>query len=261
MEENILSTKESIIEVIVFSVVILIFMSVLIVIFFRFARKKIIEKEQEKAALEINHQKRIIQATIQTQEEERQRIAKDLHDDISAKLNVVSLNTNVLLEDDMEGYAKEQTLKHILKVTNNVLKSSREIAHNLMPAILEKFGLTEALVELCDEFSNEHISVKHHISYEEGLSKDHELHVFRITQELLNNSVRHGEATEMSLEVGYPNEKLQLTYKDNGKGFDVSTALKKKGLGLSNLKSRADILCLNLSMESTIGKGAEFIIS
>ena len=260
MVEELFAEENKIILIVISAVLLLLFMAIALYVFFIFARKKIIEKEQEKAALEINHQKRIIQATILTQEEERKRIAKDLHDDISAKLNVVSLNTNVLLEGDMEGYAKEQTLKHILKVTNNVLKSSREIAHNLMPAILEKFGLAEALVELCDEFSNEHISVKHHISSEEGLSKEHELHVFRITQELLNNSVRHGEATAMHLEVGYPNEKLQLTYKDNGKGFDVEQALKKKGLGLSNLKSRADILGLNLSMQSTIGKGAEFII-
>ncbi|NQY05171.1 MAG: sensor histidine kinase, partial [Flavobacteriaceae bacterium] len=89
MEEKLILESNDLVTIVIAIVVLLLLMALALVIFFRFARKKIIEKEQEKAALEINHQKRIVQATIQTQEEERKRIAKDLHDDISAKLNVV----------------------------------------------------------------------------------------------------------------------------------------------------------------------------
>ena len=167
--------------VIIISVIVVIGLSLILLVFFNYARNKIIQKEQEKARLIIEHQKNILQATIETQEEERKRIAKDLHDDISAKLNVVSLNTNVLLEGGLEEYGIKQTLKHILNVTNKVLKSSRDIAHNLLPPVLEKFGLQEAVEELAEEFCATNFEVSYTISYKTALSKTNELHVFRIT--------------------------------------------------------------------------------
>ena len=99
----------------------------------------------EKAHLEIAYQKELLQATILTQEEERKRIAQDLHDAISSKLNVVSLNANFLIEKDITLEDTHRIGEGIQKVTKSVLESSRRIAHDLLPPTLEKFGLKAAL--------------------------------------------------------------------------------------------------------------------
>lgn len=261
MVEELFAEENEIILIVLAAILLLVFMAIALMVFFNFARKKIIQKEQEKSRLIIEHQKNILQATIETQEEERQRIAKDLHDDISAKLNVVSLNTNVLLEGGLEEYGVKQTLKHILNVTNKVLKSSRDIAHNLLPPVLEKFGLREAIEELAEEFSTTHFNVTYNIVYEEAFSTANELHVFRIIQELLNNSVKHGKATEAKINLETSKSTKLLEYSDNGKGFNVTEALQKKGLGLNNIQSRVEILQGNLTMESPKSGGVLFQVT
>ena len=258
MVEELFAEENEIILIVLCAILLLVLMAITLMIFFNFARNKIIQKEQEKARLIIEHQKNILQATIETQEEERKRIAKDLHDDISAKLNVVSLNTNVLLEGGLEEYGIKQTLKHILNVTNKVLKSSRDIAHNLLPPVLEKFGLQEAVEELAEEFCATNFEVSYTISYKTALSKTNELHVFRIIQELLNNSVKHGKATQAHIELKIDDKKKELIYTDNGKGFNVAEALQKKGLGLNNIQSRVEILQGSLVMESPKSGGVLF---
>ena len=251
---------EKIFVVILISVIVVIGLSVLLMLFFNYARKKIIQKEQEKSKLIIEHQKNILKATIETQEQERKRIAQDLHDDISAKLNVVSLNTNVLLDGGLAPYGVQQTLKHILKVTHTVLQSSREIAHNLLPPVLDKFGLKEGLEELAEEFTTSGFRVSYELEYTKPLAKEAELHVFRIAQELLNNSLKHGQASEATLHLNITNNKQNFEYTDNGIGFNVEKALQKKGLGLSNLYSRVDILKGSMTIEKKAPKGMRFNI-
>jgi len=97
METNQFETNE-VLDILFISIVSVILMCFILFVFFRFAREKIVEKELEKAAIKLDSQKKILQATIETQERERKRIAQDLHDAISAKLNVVSLHVNMLLE-------------------------------------------------------------------------------------------------------------------------------------------------------------------
>ncbi|MHA7057023.1 sensor histidine kinase [Aquimarina sp. M1] len=262
MEKELLQEDSQIIVVILIAIMVLLLMAVSLVLFFFFSRKKIIAAELEKANLEISYQKDLLHSTIETQEEERKRIAQDLHDAISAKLNVVSLSTNVLIDGTLNKEEQEQTLQHILSVTTKTLESSRRLAHNLLPPILENFGLQAAIEELCDEFiSSKKVTVDYKIIYNNLLSKRNELHIFRIIQELLNNSVRHGQATHVILNIKEDNEQLHLTYSDDGKGFDIASVSKNKGIGLRNIESRVDILDGKLSYHSEIGNGAMFTIS
>ena len=182
--------EDEILTILIISIVAVILMCLFLYLFFHFARKKIIEKELEKSALKLANQKKILEATIETQERERKRIAQDLHDAISAKLNVVSLHTNMLLDGGLKDEEEEQALASILSVTTKVLKSSRDIAHNLLPPILDKFGLIAALDELTEEFSTtKKVVIEKSIKYAKSLSKNEELHVFRIVQELFNNAM------------------------------------------------------------------------
>jgi len=262
MEKELLQEDSQIIVIILIAILVLLLMAVALVLFFFFSRKKIIATELEKATLEITYQKDLLHSTIETQEEERKRIAQDLHDAISAKLNVVSLSTNVLIDGKLEKEEQEQTLQHILSVTTKTLESSRRLAHNLLPPILENFGLQAAIEELCDEFiSSKKVTVDYDIIYNDLLSKSNELHIFRIIQELLNNSVRHGKAENVQLKINDNNEQLTIEYSDNGTGFDIESVNKKKGIGLRNIESRVDILDGKLSYHSEIGNGATFNIS
>lgn len=237
-------------------------MAIALIVFFRFARKKIIEKELEKAAIKIDGQKKVLQATIETQERERKRIAQDLHDAISAKLNVVSLHVNMLLDGSLTANEQQDALGNVLGVTTKVLESSRQIAHDLLPPILDKFGLVAALEELLAEFgATKKVVTQHDIDYLTTLTKAEELHLFRIVQELLNNSIRHGKATIMRLELKDTDSTMQLRYKDNGKGFLVKQALNESGLGLKNIKSRIAILHGELHIKSELNQGATFTIT
>ena len=259
--DKIFNDENKIIPIILLAILLLLLMSVTLVLFFRFARKKIIEKELEKTTLKLENQKKIFQATIETQERERKRIAQDLHDAISAKLNVVSLHVNMLLDTSLDTEEEKDALGKVLSITTNVLDSSRQIAHNLLPPILNKFGLVAALEELLNEFeSTKAVQISRDINYDNRLSKNEELHLFRIIQELLNNSIKHGNATKLVLKITETKTELQIQYSDNGIGFNVKNALNKNGLGLKNIKSRVAILNGNLVVESRKGKGATFNI-
>jgi len=262
MKEELLVSHNQIKNALIYGVLFFIVVTGGLMLFFRFARQKIIEKELEKSAIKLDSQKKVLQATIETQERERKRIAQDLHDAISAKLNVVSLHVNMLLDGSLTTSEQQESLSNVLGVTTTVLESSRQIAHDLLPPILEKFGLVEALKELLAEFgATKKVVTQHDINYLTSLTKAEELHVFRIVQELLNNSVRHGKASLMRLELHDEEGEMKLLYKDNGKGFLVKQGLNEGGLGLKNIKSRIAILNGVLHIKSSLNEGAMFTIN
>jgi len=254
--------SNDIVIILLTTVFLLLLMTFSMLFFFRFARKKIIEKEYEKTKLKLGNIEKIIHATIETQEVERNRIAKDLHDAISAKLNVVSLHLNMLLDDSLNVIEQKGSLNKILGITKNVLMSSRTIAHNLLPPILSKFGLNAAITELLNEFeSTKTIRIDKFVNYNKGLSKMNELHLFRIIQELMNNSIKHGNAKNISVNLTDNANELSLIFIDDGSGFNVEEALLKKGLGLNNIKSRVTILKGELIIKSSLKIGAKFTIT
>nr|WP_321227240.1 sensor histidine kinase [uncultured Psychroserpens sp.] len=262
MENQFSTSQEQIIGALVYGIIFVVLVTLGLILFFYYSRKKIIEKEVEKVNIKLDHQKKILQTTIKVQEKERNRIAQDLHDAISSKLNVVSLTTNVLLGDESINKEQKEALNHILDITTRTLESARKIAHELMPPILDKFGLKVALEELFDEFtSNTSIKINHHIEPLEHLDKNNELHVFRIAQELINNALRHGKANLLQMELKKNQEGFELIFKDNGVGFDINEYKKKSGIGLQNIKSRVAILNGQLFVESSKNKGSIFTIN
>lgn len=262
MEKELSVSQEQIIGALVYGIIFLLLVTLGLVLFFYYSRKKIIEKEVEKVNIKLDHQKKILQTTINVQEEERNRIAQDLHDAISSKLNVVSLTTNVLLDDNSIDDEHKEALQHILDITTKTLESSRKIAHELMPPILDKFGLKVALEELFDEFtSNTSIKIKYSIEPLNDLGKSNELHVFRIAQELINNALRHGKADLLEMKLKKEEHGFELVFKDNGVGFEVNEQKKKSGIGLQNIKSRVAILNGQLFVESSKKTGSIFTIN
>lgn len=256
-----IQTQASVVAALVYGIIFLVLLTSGLLLFFHYSRRKIVQKEIEKVNLKLEYQRQILRATINTQEEERKRIAQDLHDDISSKLNVVSLTANMLLENDDLSLEQKTSVKHILGVTTNTIESSRKIAHDLLPPILDKFGLKVALEELFDDFiKGSNLQILHDIETIPDLSQTKELHLFRIVQELLNNALKHGQATQMSIDLLHKPLGFELSCKDNGTGFSVDALHKKSGIGLQNIKSRAAILESNLQIDSTPNKGSKFTL-
>ena len=230
-----------------------------LVLFFYFSRKKIVQVEVEKKNQEIKYQKEILQSVIQTQEEERMRIAQDLHDDISSKLNVVSLNTHLLKTPNLSEAEFAEITDNIVSLTKKALENSRRIAHDLLPPVFEKFGLHAAVEELVLEFSstkNVKINYENQLDFSD-LEVNKQLHIFRILQELLNNSMRHGKATSISITFVSKNQQNSCVYRDNGVGFNTNLGNQKRGIGMQNIESRVSFLNGKLNVQSEINKGVQ----
>ncbi len=262
MEKELLQEESQVAMIVLIAILVVLLMGIALVLFFFLSRKKIIQTALEKTNLELSYQKELLHATIQTQEKERKRIAQDLHDAISAKLTVISLTTNVLIDRTPPDFEDaNDMLCHILEVTTQTLDSSRTLAHNLLPPILENFGLVAAVEEVCDAFINsQQVAITYKTVYNGYLSKEEELHLFRIIQELLNNSVRHGKATYIALDIMEDQEQLYVAYVDNGKGFDTTNTAVKKGIGLKNIETRVAILQGTFSFYSQLSEGFQCTI-
>jgi len=251
---------EQFIEAVVYTFMAFVLMALSLLLFFYFSRKKILQKELEKKDLELKHQLKLLEATLLTQEQERQRIARDLHDDISSKLNIISLNAHLLTSKNLPEKDFDEISSNIIAVTGQVLENSRRIAHDLLPPILDNFGLHAALEELCH--SNCHGDImkvtynnsKEQVAFERIDSKGH-LHVFRIIQELINNSIKHGRASQIRIEVKNVNNICHIHYSDNGIGFNIKEAEARNGIGMKNIRSRTAFLNGKFEIKSNKNEG------
>lgn len=223
------------------------------VVFFLFSRKRITEADLEVRDTLIQAQKDVISATLVAQEKERKRIARDLHDEISAKLNVIAMNTSMLKEESLTIQERETLIDRIENATGNTLKNAREIAHNLLPPVLEKFGLCAAITEVVKSLNGNIVQIDFSCDWkEELLSSDYKLHVYRIVQELFNNSLKYAQATTISVQLTENEDVLMLRYCDNGIGFQENAQI---GLGTSNISSRVDILNGKENLQTSRGNG------
>jgi signal transduction histidine kinase len=242
----------------------IVFISLLLIglmLFFHYSRKKIVQEQLATIELQLSYQKNVLQATIATQEDERNRIAQDLHDEISSKLNIVSLSTNLLLEDGTLTISQKDAVEHILNITAKTLENARKLAHDLLPPVLGKFGLKVALEEFFDDFIRTNkLQILYKVVDVSFFSKTESLHLFRITQELFSNAINHGKATQIQIDVTANESVFSLIFKDNGVGFIPEVLSEKTGIGLQNIASRVSILHADLSIESVLGKGSTFTI-
>ncbi len=203
-----------------------------------------------------------IRAAIQAQEEERKRISRDLHDDIGTKLSALKLFISSL---ELKAHAIHQ--EEIVSLAQNsgqfiqeVVKDLRNLLINLSPTVLEDFGYTNAVEGLANKI-NETKLIHFELNvfgFKKRLQKDYELALYRITQELINNILKHADAKNISLQTGLRDDKIVLIIEDDGKGFDVN--LHKDGYGLKNLETRTKLLNGKMVIESIPGKGTITLI-
>lgn len=248
---------EEINKIVLYNSIFFLFLAIVLILFFYYSRKKILQKNDENRNLDLQHQRDLVNAILTTQEEERVRIAQDLHDDISSKLNVISLNSYLLQDKNLSEIEVQEISNKIINFTQNAIESSRRIAHDLYPPVLQNFGLQAGIEELCTEISaTKAVKIRHSSNVDfNKIPIKHHLHLFRIVQELISNSIRHGKAKNILIKCFIKDEKVNFSYIDDGIGFDLLNLQHAKGLGMKNIESRVNFLKGNLQISSEINKG------
>jgi signal transduction histidine kinase len=204
-------------------------------------------------------QREKIFAEITIRENERKRIAADLHDSLGPLLSAVKLNiSNVDIEHPGDKALLEKTAGHL----DEIIGSMRRISHDLLPNTLERRGLLEAIREFIGQVNGRQIlNIQLYIVKEIQVPKEKEIHIFRMIQEIVHNTLKHAQAG--NLQIGFSEEggHLLCLTKDDGKGFDKEKVLAaSQGLGLRSLESRCEILNGILSLDSVPGGGTNYFI-
>lgn len=224
-----------------------------------------IKHQQQLKKLETTRQLEVarLQATIDGEENERRRLASELHDGIGGELGSLKLRLDTALKNNRvedSNHDFEEILAHL----DNTYKELRQTAHNLMPEILINEGFLKAVEVFCANVSG---SSDIDINFDTvgaipQFSKSDELFLYRILQELLHNVVKHAGASEVFVQMAYTNNLFGMTIEDNGKGFDVALAKEKniKALGLFSIQRRIRSLGGNIDIVSEKGRGTSINI-
>lgn len=214
------------------------------------------QKQKADAAAErIREQEIRMSAVFEAQEEERRRIAKELHDGVGQTITAIRLNYQSLATKAAEKELKSDFVK-IEEMLDNAGREVRSISHQMIPRELEQFGLTAA-VEGMLNLNLEKTSVQYqfeHSGFSERINPQTELVLFRILQELISNVIKHSKAGNLNVQLIKIKSHVALTVTDNGIGFDLEQK-EKNGIGLLNIASRIDGLKGHLRYETAPGAG------
>lgn len=212
------------------------------------SRKRLIETEKEKSRIAIEEKQNMLKASIDGGEKERKKIAEELHDHINAQLTVVrmSLTRN---KDEISAGAIEQI--------DGTIQELRGLSRELMPPVLERFGLLDALDDLFDKVEG---TGSLHVDFDapdewENNQLDRDLALYRITQEFVQNTMKYGRASEIKVLVKRGDGNIHLVLKDDGVGFNQNEI--KEGVGTRNIRSRVEYLRGESELYSKPGEGVE----
>ena len=206
--------------------------------------------------------KKLADQLIRTQEAERQRVSRELHDEAGQALNVLKISLGLIRDELPEEFtALRKQLDDAGDLTTQTLDRLRFISYDLRPPELDTLGLDAALEDFCEEFAHRtRLTIDCSIDPLPTLPDAIRISFYRFLQEALTNAVKHGKANKMKVKLSYNGKKIFLTVTDNGQGFLTSTTVdasnESLGLGLLGMKERFEQLDGSLQIESTAGEGA-----
>jgi len=191
---------------------------------------------------------KLIEAVVETETNERRRIARDLHDGLGPVLSAINHYFQAFLDAKPEN--REAIQNRLQMVISEAIDEVSKISHNISPHVLEKYGLMTALNNLLAPLmTNGKYEITFASGFDERLDPKIELTVYRCITELINNTLKHAEATRINLDIGRSDGKLAIRYSDNGKGFTVPSG-KRVGMGLPNITNRIESFGGTLSVVS-----------
>lgn len=218
-----------------------------LIVFIIFHQRKVIRYQLRLQRMEQDQQKLLLNASIRLQEEERQRIAADLHDDAGPLLATARLYLNENLVN-LDKTTQLQSIYNAKSIIDDTIQLIRNISHSLMPPTLKNFGLESAVNDLFQKISGSgsmNASSRFH-DYRERLQAENELIIFRVIQELVNNILKHSNASFIHLTQNTSGDKFFIRLHHDGRGItqnDFNKLNKSNvGLGLKNIQSRLKVL-------------------
>lgn len=256
-----------------FYAILLFFGAIILAMFFmvrdyrhRLATNRVIAEQNEKInhqtirQMEDNFRIESMQSMLEGQERERKRIATDLHDSLggllaAAKMRLENLSGKVADLNKNEEFAKVKDL------LNDTIAETRQISRNLQPGSLHQFGLMKAVRDLIVRVRGEGVPTIdfQHFGEFEGIDHTVALNCYRIVQELMQNSIKHAQATEILVQLTRTENELALLVEDNGAGYDPDTVV--KGMGTDNLSQRVQFIHGDISIQSAQGQGTSTMVT
>lgn len=202
-------------------------------------------------------EKQRLTAMLEGQENERSRIAKDLHDGLGQMLNAIKMNINVVVKDEAKA-------RNLFRLIDETIQETVRISENLLPAKLRDFDLVTCVKSLCNQLQHNGSPVINFeaLEFTQPISQSQKVNFYRVAQEALNNAIRHSEASQITVQLSQDEDRLQLTIEDDGTGIkntsDISYVSMKHGLG--NMRDRAEIMGGKLTVESDKNRGTLIIL-
>lgn len=227
--------------------------------FYRQNRQKQLIHRKQIDVLQHRQEIEQLKAIMKGEEKERERMARELHDGIGGMLVSARLNLGSIRETYPEAVYNYK-IEDVMKMLQNTSSEVRRTAHNLMPEVLTRAGLEDAIGIYCDEIghgSNMEIDIQFQGDFS-WLGKSAELLLYRIVQELVQNVVKHAGATYMAILLRHYEQSLSITVEDNGSGFELNE--EHKGSGLYSMKNRVEALRGEISIMSAPGRNTTVFI-
>ena len=196
-------------------------------------------------------QEQFSQGLMQSQEDERTRIARELHDSVGQQLTLIKIKSQNLEEEE------------ITALTDNALEEDRSISRGLHPPLLKELGLTESVQQLINEYDaqTDLFFTMDIDTVDVYFTENTTLNFYRLIQECLTNIVKHAKAKSVTVSIKKEGDAVITLISDNGKGFDVAESKNKNSLGLKTIFERIKIMKGKLSIDSKINNGTSFILS
>ncbi|MBB2151559.1 sensor histidine kinase [Pedobacter gandavensis] len=220
--------------------IVMFILSAAVVVLFFVYQKKFYNQQVKLKEKEAEYQQKLLHNNIEKIEEERRRVAKDLHDEVGSIFSTIGMK---IIQFEKKNNATDgiDLIKDTKLLVDKGVMSVRRISHNMIPNELEMFGIAAAIEELCFQIEG---TDGLDVSFEsEGLDKcgrtEIELALYRITQELISNTVKHAKAKHVDIQLNCTQMEVMYQYKDDGIGFDKD--LVRRGLGIQNITSRVEM--------------------
>lgn len=244
-------------------IAIILFIVLVVISGILFYRKKQIE-QQAKLDAEIANQKEIrTKAILDAEEKERRRIAQDLHDGVgqmlsAAKLNLSNLDSKITTQTEEQRLA----MQNALSLVDDSVKEVRAVSHNMMPNTLIKLGLASAVREFITKLGNAPtLKVDLEIvGLDTRLDNQIETVLYRVIQEIVNNIIKHANASQISMQIIRHETELNIMIEDNGVGFNTNQLDNFEGIGLKGIQTRIEFLNGSVHFDSSVGRGTTVII-
>ena len=225
-----------------------------VVVFFLTYQKRIQQQHKEHMAKEAAYQQELLRANLLSQERERGRIGKDLHDSVGALLTTARLYFRQM-KVDAQADDFDALKGKVMEIMDETMTTVRRVSHDLKPVVLERLGLAEALADLADKV-NQSGTLKVHYEAKDGLDMDAEfqLNWYRILQELTQNTIKHAQANQIWIKLSLEGDKFLLSFEDDGVGLPADASL-ESGLGMKNIESRLQLMSGSFTLETKKNRG------